>query len=288
MATRQVLDDTWCRVVRWQHPVLRVYAIRAEGLVFESLPLAAHGALVPPLIGHQLTIVLRGELLSRRGDREHAVRPGLGLVEPTMTWNERWMGASFEALLVDWAPQLLPVAATRTLVVSAREAAEASALVERIFRPGDEREAAAEVVGGASRLVERLGLGRFEPDPTSDAPLFASSELARATARWVSAIRSDVRTAGWKRAEDLAGASERQLRRHYALLAEEAGLSPSLRAVLLHDRLTAAVRLLGGHASIAHVAQASGYGSSRALGLALDQAEMPTATEIRRLARADG
>lgn len=281
IATRQATDEGACSVVRWQHTRLRVYAIQARGLVFESLPLAPRGAMVPPLIGHQLTCVIAGELVSRRGGRERSALPGTALLEPSMAWNERWMGDPFAALLIDWDPALVPVRATEVLPLSPAREAEVAALYDCVWQPEDDAPAGERIVAAAADLLAHLGLDRFD----ASAGRFASSDESRATARWVSALRSDLPSAGFKRASELTGLGERQLRRHFEHMAQDAGMANSLRSVLVQDRLVAAVRLLGGGRPIAEVAQAAGFGSSRALGVALDHAGMPTATEIRRLAR---
>lgn len=283
ITSRQALDQDACVVVRWQHPQLRIYAIRSRGLVFEAAPLAPRGALTPPLIGHQLTCVLRGELVSRRDGPERSARPGFALVEPSMTWNERWMGAAFDALLIDWDPRLLPIANTESLPLGPAGTERVEALFQHILSSGDDEDSARRIVARAEDLLAHLGLGSFDPSAAPD--WFEGTEASRTAARWVSQLRGDMHTASLKRAMALTGLGERQLRRQYADLAERAGLPTQLRAVLVNDRIIAAVRLLSLTAPIGEVAKAAGFGSSRALGLALDHASLPTATELRRLAR---
>ena len=269
-------------MVRWQSPRLRVYAIRSCGLLFESAPLKDHELLTPVALGHQITCVLEGELISRRDGSERSARPGFALIEPSMVWNERWMGSTFEALVMDWDPLLLPVHATELVPLGASEKAHVRALFERIQCGDDAEHTGQEILGSARELLTRLGVGQLAPHPTVDQP---SSREARATARWVSALRNNVPSAGLKHAMQLTGLGERHLRRQYAHLAQEAGMPTNLRTLLVSDRLVAAIRLLSTPAPIGGVAQAAGFGSSRALGLALDHASMPTATEIRRLTR---
>lgn len=282
ITSRQALDHSSCVVVRWQTPRFRVYAIRCRGLLFESTPLEACGLLTPFALGHQITCVLRGEMLSRRDGRERSATPGFALVEPSLIWKERWMGPAFEALVIDWDPLLLPVHRTDLVPLGPGGTARVGALFERVLC-GDDSEHTGQVVLDAGRdLLASLGVGRLAPDPSVDQP---SSQEARATARWVSALRNDVRSAGFKQAMALTGLGERQLRRQYEQMAREAGMPSNLRTVLVTGRLVAATRLLSTSAPIGGVAQAAGFGSSRALGLALEHASMPTATEIRRLTR---
>lgn len=268
--------------MRWQRPRLRIYSIRSRGLVFESAPLEARGLPTPVSLSHQVTCVLRGELISRRDGAERSAKAGFALIEPSMIWNERWMGPTFDALVMDWDPLWLPVRFAELVPLGRTEMALVSALFERI-QCGDDSEGTGQLVlEGACELLAALGVGRLAPTPLLDQP---SSPQARATARWVSAIRSDVRSAGFKQATELTGLGERQLRRQYEHMAKEAGMPSNLRTVLVTDRLVTATRLLSTSAPIGSVAQAAGFGSSRALGLALDHASMPTASEIRRLTR---
>jgi len=282
MTTRQALDQGSCLVVRWTHPRFRIYAIRARNLVFEAAPFEGL-RLTPPQIGHQVTCVLRGELVSRRGDTERSAGPGVALVEPSMIWNERWMGAAFDALLIDWDPLLAPLATTEVLPLGLGGAQRVATLFDRILEGDDDEDTARTVFAGACELLGHLGLGRL--DSRVEPRWFEGSPADRATARWVSALRCDVENANFKRAMHMTGLGERQLRRQYTQMAAHAGMPSNLRTVLVCDRLAAAVRLLSVSAPIEQVAMASGFGSSRALGLALDHASMPTATEIRRLAR---
>ena len=269
-------------MVRWQRPRLRVYSIRSRGLVFESAPLEARGLPTPVSLSHQVTCVVRGELISRRDGAERSAKPGFALIEPSMIWNERWMGPAFDALVMDWDPLWLPVRSAELVPLERMETALVSALFERIQCGDDSEETGHLVLESACELLAGLDIGRITPTPFIDPP---SSRQARATARWVSAVRSDVRSAGFKQATELTGLGERHLRRQYEQMAKEAGMPNNLRTVLVTDRLVAAVRLLSTSAPIGSVAKAAGFGSSRALGLALDHASMPTATEVRRMTR---
>ncbi|MBL8720844.1 MAG: helix-turn-helix transcriptional regulator [Myxococcales bacterium] len=263
----------------------RVYVVAlAGGLAFDSRVLFTKGP-TPSLqvAAHaQVCVVLDGRMHLRRGERTFVLSAGHGIVEPIEgPWDERWEGDPFLALVVEWSAAVAPLPPTRTAFSCSRDEERLRGVARSILR--DPKRAARDpaLLSTSFGILDSLGilesawpgeaLGEDPRQPEADLLSHALSHLDHQP-MWV----------------DLAarrGVSERELRRRFAALPIWQEMT-GLRAALVRARILATASLLSlPDLPVGVVARMSGYGSSRALGTALDQHGLPSATDLRRRAR---
>jgi hypothetical protein len=261
----------------------RVYVVRARRLRTDSTPLDALGLFVKR--AGQITIQLDGTLVARRPSGEHTIDRGSIAVDPHLRWNERWIGPSFRALVVEWdCPAGPPPPALALAPLSARDHARLSNVADAIEQHAD-RDRSINAVTELDAALRALGL------PSNGLrSLATSTESPRdiATADLLSSMRSSLGSQpAWIDGVSATGRSERQLRRDVtALLSRLQMPTTSLRSLRARERLVSAAQLLSVKGvTVAEVARCVGFGSSRALSIALERAALPTATAIMALAR---
>jgi hypothetical protein len=269
----------------WSDAHTRVYVVRSKGLRVDAAPLGSMGPRTPR-VGH-LNIQLDGALVSRRSTREQTIRARSLALEPSILWNERWIGPTFRALVLEWDAGFGPAPDSFALAnLAVVDHARLEGIADVLERESDGPRVIA-ALGALSALLRAIGL-----------PIDGLESLARstererdvATARLLSSLRSSLhRQPAWIDAVSDARRSERQLRRDVSSLVARLNLSvDGLRAVLVRERvLSAAALLTAKGATVAEVARCVGFGSSRALGHALERAGLPSATALASLGRDD-
>lgn len=267
----------------WQDPHMRIYVVRATGLRFDS---GALGVLGPrgPRAGH-INIQLDGMLLSRRWELEQTIAARSLAVDPRIYWNERWIGPAFRVLVIEWDREYGPVPAEFSQGnISVRDHARLSAIADVIERAPEPRAVASAV----EQLDALLCANGVRIDGLEALRRSVASERDAVTARWLSALRSALHTQpSWVDAVQSTGRSERQLRRDVAALSARLGLNADgLRTLLVRERVLSAALLLSARgASVTEVARSVGFGTARALGLALERAGLPSASALSAAGR---
>jgi hypothetical protein len=262
----------------------RLYLMEMTGgVVFDGGLVAAAGGEVRevPYAGRSNAVfVLSGRLRLRRDARELVVPAGHGVLEPVTSWDERWEGDPFRALAVEWAPHRgAPAHATTPLAPSRALASLVGDMATVLSRP---RSVAHEafLAHAAFQILSALGLdhGGATPLDAAPHPLQADADLLAAAVS-----RLDTQPMWIDLEKD--GLSERALRRRFGAL--PLGGRRGLRAALHRHRLLSCITLLSApDLPVGAVARALGYGTTRALGTALEKAGLPAASEIQRRLRA--
>lgn len=272
------------RVVAWLERGIRVYLIEARDLACDSRFLRQ---LVPVPDGRrvgQVTFQLSGALTTLRDRRESEISDGYFGVEPSMEWSELWHGREFRALALEWSadwgtmPDRFSLAKMDPGTASAAHSV-AEAITSRSRRA---------VVESLEILYSRLRAFGLDLDMWSKNRLNAPNPKHVEVARVLNDLRSSLPTqAGWSDGSTATGRSERQLRRDMNDFYRSLNIvPPSLKKLLLRERLLSAVMLLSANEpSIERTARSVGYGTSRALALALRTAGLPPASEILSNAR---
>ncbi|MBS2018210.1 MAG: hypothetical protein JST00_35390 [Deltaproteobacteria bacterium] len=267
----------------WLDRGIRLYLVETHDLAVDSRFLKQ---LVPVPNGArigQVTFQLTGALTTLRYGGESEISEGYFGIEPSMEWAERWHGRHFRALVLEWSaswgtvPDRFSLAKMDAPIASAVHAA-ATAIVQRDRR---------RVVDSLAVLYSRLRAYGLVLEPWSTTRLTQPNPTHVEVAGVINALRTNLGDqAGWKGAA-ATGRSERQLRRDMIELYRSLDIvPPSLRAALVRERLLAAVSLLSAdEPSIERAARSVGYGSSRALTLALAAAGLPSASAIVDSAR---
>jgi hypothetical protein len=269
----------------WASSAARVYVVRASGLRFDSEALG-HSPTLPKRAAH-LAIPLEGGLLYRRSRREVSIDAGSLVIEPGVPWNERWISPSFRVLVIDWNTQVGPsVQHLSVSRLSVRDRVRLSSIADAIEQ-GVGCEPMCAVFAELDALLRSLGV---ELDSLAGMMRDRPSSRDEQTAAMLSHLRSRLwEQPAWIDGVNLAGRSERQLRRDVrALLAGLAMDVNGLRTLLATERVLSAASLLSSKGARVHdVARSVGFGTSRALALALDRAGLPTATALAANARDD-
>jgi AraC-like DNA-binding protein len=272
-----------------RRPGLRLYAVQLDGTIFDSRPLQAMMARHTSgyasggewLVG-QVTVVLAGAMVIRRGDREVEVPEQSYFCEGKEPWDERWQGRHFACLVLEWGRDFGPPLQGRDGgVVRSAEAALARQIHAELLHGDSRGEAGAMLLQRARGLAALLGVGLPPWDP---ARLREEPRGAQALADRLSEALSHLEQQPmWVDFASPEGQSERQLRRRLIELTEWLEVPEgSLRQRLVSTRLTAAATLLAAPgAQIEAVARAVGYRSSQALATALRQHELPSPSELR-------
>jgi AraC-like DNA-binding protein len=277
------------RESRWlRAPGLNVYVCQAEGLVFDAAPLQAmtDGVFGTARAGRRfdyLTIVLDGAQVVRSPRAALELRPGDVVLDGRPEWNERWEGAPYRTLTVEWqSPFGAPVASRENGRVSRRLVSAATSFADRLAE-GTLRGAAGEAAVRELLLRARAeGLPVRAPEPGELGTSSAEDEALAATVSW---LETNLHLQPmWIDVQARLGLSERHGRR---VLAEREDLARmpggSLRAHLRRLRAVSAAALLTApDATAEEVARAIGYGSERALATALHQMGLPGPRELRR------
>ena len=114
----------------WMSPAFRIYELTTRGVTVEY-------GLLPkqPLAERvQINVVRQGRLTLRRGGRRFVVTEGHAFRECGLSFDERWEGAPFRALCVDWDGRqgTSPEVVALSPMARARLAALAPILVARL------------------------------------------------------------------------------------------------------------------------------------------------------------
>jgi len=265
--------------VSWSSERLRVYVLTAVQLQVDSRAISKMAGLFGPRHA-QVTLQLEGELITRRHANEATIASGMIGVEPSLVWDERWQGTRFRTLVVEWSDELggMPTGfdAARLSPSDRAEVADIADAVQYGAEPLAHR-----AISRLCLLLRSLGVPVETRDELSLVP---DHRAIQTMADRLSAMRSNLHQQPmWVDAVQTAARSERQLRRDLSRALIAAGVpGRGLRELLLRERLVAAIILLGApEGRVDQVAASCGYGSSRALGLALEQAGLATASEIR-------
>jgi hypothetical protein len=254
----------------------RVGVVASSSVTFDMTALVASARCVDEP-AHGMNIVLDGELHSR-GPRDRIVRPGQVCFEGQLVPMERWQGERFRTLYLRYPSRATYFGA---LGRPARE---------RVRAVADSIEHAPIDVAVASvvDLWDALEAEGLAPPPRP--ALVIDPDLQR-TADALSRLLG-----GLDAQPMLVDVTEdaRQWRRELHRMEAATGLTApgwgaslaGWRNRLQYQRLSSAVAFLSVRdASVADVARAVGLGSSRALGVALDQAGLASATTIREQLR---
>jgi hypothetical protein len=250
-------------------PGFRAYLVEASGIRFDSSVI--HAAF-PMITGTQIAFQLSGQL--HLYDRNQTLEDRSWMVEPTFSWRERWEGGDFCVVLLEWSRAI--VVKTPSMNSSRVLTALASALASALRRS----DAVDAEVNCLPPLLTALKADGLELPPIPPTPQLLAHRRAVAVLNMVR-TRLDHQPQ-WIDAAD-SGWSERQLRRDISAFFTAMDMpNLGLRALLVRERLGAAVSLLGARHRIDDTARAVGYASSTALGIALARNGLPSATELKR------
>lgn len=263
----------------------RVYVVAlAGGLAFDSRVLFTKGpTLSLQVAAHaQVCVVLDGRMYLRRGERTFLLPAGQAIVESIEgAWDERWEGDPFLALVVEWSAAVAPLPPIRAAFPCSRDEERLRAIAQSILR--DPKRAASDpsLLSTTFGILDSLGIldGVRPRDTLGEDPLQPEADLLS------HALSHLDHQPMWVDLAARRGVSERELRRRFAALPIWQEMT-GLRAALVRARILATASLLSlPDLPVGVVARMSGYGSSRALGTALDQHGLPSATDLRRRAR---
>lgn len=272
------------RSVSWVDRGIRVYLLEARELTVDSRVLKL---LVPSAYERRVPLItfqLAGALTNLRDRGESEMPDGYFEIEPNVEWAEIWHGRRFRVLAMEWSADWGAVPVRHTLArmdpsMSAAVHKLADAILQRSRR---------EVVESLEVLYSRLRAFGLDLDRWSKNRLSIPTPKHVGVARVLNELRTNLPgQVGWLDGSTVTGRSERQLRRDMIDFYHSLGIVPeSLRGRLLRDRLAAAVLLLSAkEPSVERVALSVGYGSSRALALALRAAGLPSPSAIVARAR---
>jgi len=268
--------------VALQRPGIRFYVIESERMLVDTQLLgpALRGLLlVPPSIGH-LTIPVTGSFVARR-EREVEIDARSALVDPALALDERWEGAHFRALCVDWDAAFGPPGRTTELRLSARESSDVANAARAIVDGTLSRETLqrlTQLLVSHAVLDEGAWSRLREPAPPN------AHVLARAVNKLFT--RFDLHPDLGDLEREL-GVSPRHIRRTLTDLGPWSVLpGASMRAALRRYRTWLAPSLSTAEgATVEAVAQALGYRSPSALLLALRDEGVPAPSHARAIAR---
>ncbi len=277
--------SSFAAVVR---PGLRAYVVRAKGIRFDTAVHPAFFEKAAPKAPSKISVVLSGELVMRSDcGRERSLSPGdVCLHGPG--WSERWEGSEISVMVLDWAESFGGASSVGSSSLSASDRRRLVEMANRLEAGLSSGEHAAR---WASDVVARLrGLGapleRLSTDDLSGDMPDGILPIAEAVTQALCDLRQ---RPSWSDVETPLKTDARSLRRQVARFGpwlEPLGWPGEWRRTVRSLRLVAAVRLFGSkNATVEQVAAATGYGSARALILALHQEGFPTPSAIRAFYR---
>jgi hypothetical protein len=251
---------------------------RALGGIAERNGPAARG------LRSHLTVVLDGALILRRDhERDLGERELVG--ESDTAWDERWEGRRFACVVWEWDATVAPLLERPS---DARLTHSDICRVQRVFDAlmmGARGPAAAALAVDAGALAQCFGIDLPNWNERSLGP---TPPGAQALGDLLSdAFCSLDEKPMWTDLEGGAERSERQLRRRLKLLGDWVDVpGGAYRERLRLLRACGAATLLGAAGvSVEHVARSVGYGSARALALALREQGLGTHEQIRAVIR---
>jgi methylphosphotriester-DNA--protein-cysteine methyltransferase len=256
----------------------RAYWVESDRIVLDS---SITAALAPSVVGTRcnIAIPLDGRYSVKRDGHWIELRPG-ELIREHPQAAERWEGDRFSALVLEWDTGA-PVHDRSSGTLSAATLASLREIAGAI-RDGRATASTFESLARAVDLPPHVARWMSEHDETDAALQPVASALGAAMSR------PNDRPA-WADLEAVLARSERHSRRLMSALFEMLDIRTSLRAYLRMKRLAHAAQLLTAPGvSVDEVARSVGYGSSRALGTALEQAGLPRARELRAALLAGG
>jgi hypothetical protein len=266
----------------------RVYVTRADGLRLDSAPMLP---LWPTWqndpTSWQLTIQLEGTLVCKRPTAETSLSSRSIALEPSLDWNERWIGRRVRSLVIDWEPGFGPTQPDALRgTINAVDLERLVSIADRIERNGSTVDSGP-VLHELDAVLRGIGV---RIDALDALPRYVESARTMNTATLISTLRSNLAAHPmWVDAVCASGRCERQLRRDVQALYDRLGLHiDGLRGIMSRQRVLSAVMLLSAKgATVGEVARSVGYSSSRALALALQRAGLPTASAISAVGRDD-
>jgi AraC-like DNA-binding protein len=271
-------------VARLTRPGLEVYCCWSEGVIFDTRAVGRAPRFVSADT-HSFSVQLEGEILVRRDERETTVATNATIAEPNGPWDERWLGRRFFTLVVEWDPRYGGPVDRQIGSLSPADIDRCRTLANRLRTEGDAPDLVTEVVA----LISTLRAAGLPLHPVSSTALTRDvPPRAREVAATFGAVLSNIhRGPAWIDLESSLGVDDRTVRR---LLDRDPEWYPlglgrvGFRRALRRERLNlAAAFLTAREATIERVARACGYGSARALLLALHQERRPPPAEVRAL-----
>lgn len=266
------------------HSGLRAYVVRARGVAIEKRLLV--GTRLAPTAGarHLVQVVLAGRLRLGHGGREAWLGPGEVSLQAHGFPDERWEGARFEAVVVEWTAPWCSgrVDAWTTGRLGPRDLARiagwAATVVDRELAPDRGAAHVAELL--AVLASAGIPIARAEAPGLIEAVPPAARDLAAALSARLSNLEQrpmliDLETA--------LGRSARHLRRGLSAFDRYYGFpgGPSWHQLLHWWRLSMATTLMTATgATTERVGAALGYGSPRSFCLAMAHAGLPSPGRI--------
>jgi len=270
-------------------PGLRIYACHHAGLGYDS---RAFGSFLPKFgaqsrlrrpIG-QAVFPLRGEFNVHTAGAWKSWSRGATFIDGLPCSQERWDGQEFCLLVVEWtAAGGEAFSRVQDSRISPQDTRRLESFARQLLAGQLQGPPAQEAASGLIAQLRTLGVPLRSPEPRLPGPPLRAQEIAHALSEAHCTLE---RQPMWVDFVSRMGLSERHLRREFHGLfrwmrmdSQDVWRSP-LRVI----RAKFAISLLGSAEATAEaVARSLGYGSSRALGLALDQLGMPSAAEIQRM-----
>lgn len=269
-------------------PGLRGYVVRAEGVRFDTAVHPGFFDRVAPDAPGKLSIVLSGELVLRSTNgAEVLVRPGEFHMHG-QGWSERWEGSTFRVVVLEWHETFGGKGSFSRGSFSAADRARLEGLADRLELG---LESGAEAAEWAARLaaILRAAGAPLEPMTPRDLDHDMPAGIVPVARAVTTALRDVRQRPSWVDVEEALGKDARSLRRDAARFAPwlaPLGFPREWRRTTRKLRMVGALRFLGAaRATLEDVASATGYGSARALILALHQEGFPTPGTIRAFYR---
>ncbi len=262
-------------------PGFRIYVIETRGLVMDSRVLSDDHAATcrtSTQTAH-ICVPLIGDYVVRR-DRERLIAPGEALVEPSVSFDERWSGRRFLAFCVEWGPAF---GASPTEVeighIGSTDLARIRTFSEALIRGVVQADALHEVLElliSHGILQPGVRTKILEPAPPG------AHELAAAVSESFCRLDTHPDLSDLQRR---FGFGPRTLHRMFDSAGEWSALAPHgwrRRLRVLRTKLAPSLSTARG-ATVEGVARALGYRSARALLLALRQDSVPPPSTVREL-----
>ncbi len=268
-------------------PGLRAYVVRSEGIRFDTALQPRFFEAIAPDAPTKLSILLGGHLVLHGNARGISLAPG-DYQFHGRGWSERWEGPGFRVLVIEWDRDFGAAGDGGGGRLSPTDRAEVTRLADQLERRLPNELAACVFTTHLFARLRAIGLPLERLSATRLHAAMPAGVVPIAHA--VTSVMRDLRRRpSWVDVEQPLERDARSLRRltpgHAAWLAP-LGWPTQWRRRLRALRLITAMRLLGSkNATVEMVAAASGYGSARALHLALHQESLPTPGSIRAFYR---